>query len=139
MRCISAVLFPNPPRKVWGYRAISIGLRSLHIFGFGILLGLALDDPRRTPAWAHVVAGGSGALLLLLECSCSAAYLVQGAGLLTIGKLAFLYAAYRLPGATIWLLAAVVLIGSIASHMPRRMRHWSPIPACDINRRGAHE
>ncbi len=131
-RSILTILLPNPPRSVRGYRAISIGLRSVHIFGFGLLLGLALEDPGRTPAWAHALAGASGVALLLLECCCSAAYVVQGAGLLLVIKLVLLVFAYRVPDATLWFLAGIVLLGSVASHMPRRMRHWSPIRACSV-------
>jgi len=107
-------------------RALNIALRTTHIGAMGILVGgHAFDvapERLRMVLWLTV---GTGVALAALETGARLLWFHQGSGLMTMAKLALLCAVplawdYRLP-----ILLAVIIIASVASHMPRRYRHYS--------------
>jgi hypothetical protein len=107
-------------------RAWNITLRTAHIAAMGVLLGgHAFDVPRDDllPAlWFTVV---TGIALAAVESGGSLIWLHQGRGLATLAKLGLILCVpffwdYRLP-----ILLAVVVIASVASHMPARFRYYS--------------
>lgn len=108
-------------------RGLSLLLRTIHLVGFGILLGghtFAIDADRLLPALYLTIASGIG--LMTLEISTIGPHwLFMGKGATVLLKLLILLAVpyawdYRLP-----LLLLVVVIASVGSHMPGRYRHYS--------------
>jgi hypothetical protein len=109
-------------------RTLRIGFRTLHIGAMGLLLGgLAFDiSPERLEVsfWVTV---GSGVALVLVESGARWLWFHQLSGVMTLTKVALFVAVplawdFRLP-----ILLAVVVIGSVGSHMPGRYRHFSVI------------
>ena len=109
-------------------RTLRIGFRTLHIGAMGLLLGgLAFDiSPERLEVsfWVTV---GSGVALVLVESGARWLWFHQVSGVMTLTKVALFVAVplawdFRLP-----ILLAVVVIGSVGSHMPGRYRHFSVI------------
>ena len=107
-------------------RWINIGLRTAHIGAMGILLGGHAFDiaPERLKVnlWLTI---GTGAALAAIEAGPRLLWFHQGRGLMTLTKLALICAIplawdYRLP-----ILLAVVIIASVGSHMPGRVRYYS--------------
>lgn len=109
-------------------RALNIALRTAHIGAMGILLGGHAFDvaPERLKMslWLTI---GSGVALAAIEAGARLLWFHQGRGLMTMAKLALICTVplawdYRLP-----ILLAVVVVGSIGSHMPGRFRHYSVV------------
>lgn len=107
-------------------RALNIALRTLHIAAMGILVGGHAFDvaPERLYVSLWLVVGTGGALTAL-EAAPRWTWFHEVRGVMTMVKVALMCAVplaweYRLT-----LLLAVVVIGSVASHMPRRFRHYS--------------
>ena len=110
-------------------RAWNIAARTAHIAAMGVLLGgHAFDVPPQRlimGLWATI---GSGLLLGALEAEGGFTWLHQGRGLMTLGKLALLFAVPLLWGQWGWRLAVLltaVALGSVGSHMPARFRYYS--------------
>jgi hypothetical protein len=109
-------------------RALNIALRTAHIGAMGILLGGHAFDitPERLKVslWLTI---GTGVALAAIEAGPRLLWFHQGRGLMTMAKLALICAVplawdYRLP-----ILLAVVVVGSVGSHMPGRYRHYSVV------------
>jgi len=112
---------PIPYARAW-----SIAFRTVHIVAISILVGGhafgASADQLRPLLYGAIV---SGAGMATIETYPSLQILHQGWGLLLLLKLALLCVvpfvwSYRLP-----ILIAVMIIGSVGSHMPRKFRHYS--------------
>jgi hypothetical protein len=107
-------------------RALNIGLRTAHLCAMGIVLGGFVFGvaPARLAVslWVTV---GTGLLLTGAEIGFRATWFHEGRGLMTIVKLLLLCALPLVHGARLPLLFAVVVIGSVGSHMPGRFRHYS--------------
>jgi hypothetical protein len=120
------ILIPATPRHFPCNRVISIALRTLHILASSLLLGghvFEAEPERLFPALVLTVAAGAGLILLELYHSCDWAY--QGMGVLVILKTALTAAAGLWWRQRVGLLVAVVILGSVGSHMPARYRHYS--------------
>jgi len=109
-------------------RALNIALRTAHIGSMGILLGGHAFDvaPERMKMilWLTV---GTGVALASVESRFRLLWFHQARGFMTMVKLALICTVllawdYRLP-----ILLAVLVIGSVASHMPGRYRHYSVV------------
>jgi hypothetical protein len=107
-------------------RALNIALRTAHIGAMGVLLGGHAFDvtPERLKVslWLTI---GTGLALALVEAGPRLLWFHQARGVLTMAKVALICAVplawdYRLP-----ILLAVIVIGSVGSHMPGRYRHYS--------------
>jgi len=114
------------PRLAPSARACNIGLRTVHIGVTGILFGghvFAVPE-RQLQVWlALAILTGAG--LVVLEAYPSLRWLYQGRGICVLLKLLLL-------GSIPWLwpwrsaiLALVVVIASVGSHMPSRYRYFS--------------
>lgn len=112
---------PIPYARAW-----SIAFRTVHIVAISILVGGhafgAPADQLRPLLYGAIV---SGVGMATIETYPSLQILHQGWGLLLFLKLALLCVvliawSYRLP-----ILIAVMIIGSVGSHMPRKFRHYS--------------
>jgi hypothetical protein len=109
-------------------RALNIALRTVHIGAMGILVGGHAFDvaPERLKAilWLTI---GSGVALAAIESGVRPLWFHQARGFMTMVKLALICSVllawdYRLP-----ILLGVIVIASVASHMPGRMRHYSVV------------
>ena len=123
------LLCPVPPRRIPGRRALGIALRTAHLSTFGALLGghvFGVDAARLRPFLAATVL--SGVLLVVLELASTCQWLLEGRGLAVLAKLAVLAAIPAFWEQRVPLLLAVVVIGSVGSHMPAQFRHRSFLP-----------
>jgi hypothetical protein len=115
-------------RVLISLRAWNIAMRTAHIAAMGILLGgHAFDVPRSRLLLALWLTIGTGVVLAALEAGPRLVWLHQGRGLMTFAKIVLLalvpvFWQYRLP-----ILLAVVVLGSVGSHMPARFRYYSVI------------
>lgn len=107
-------------------RAWNIALRTAHIAASGVLLGghaFGLPAERlHAPLYWTV---GTGVALAMVESGASLVWFHQGRGLATLAKLALLLAvpwcwSWRFP-----ILLVVVVLASVGSHMPARLRYYS--------------
>jgi hypothetical protein len=125
---VYTLLFPDPPRRVPGERAINIALRTAHLMTFGILLGGHVFDvaPQRLIPYLYLtIASGAGLIALELYRSCRWVYLLKG---VLVGlKLILLVAAGVWWDQRVPLLLLVLLLGSVGSHLPARFRYYSVI------------
>ena len=113
-------------RRVPHERAWNVGLRTLHLMAFGVLLGGHFWDVQAElllPTLALTVA--SGAALMGLELYKSVHWLFLVKGLAVLAKLALLLLVPLFWEARVPLLLAVVALASIGAHMPARYRHYS--------------
>ena len=115
-------------------RALNIALRTAHIGAMAVLLGGHAFDvtPERLEVilWLTI---GTGIALAAVEAGPRLLWFHQVRGVLTMVKLALICAVplawdYRLP-----ILLAVVVVGSVVSHMPGRFRHYSVVYRRVIN------
>jgi hypothetical protein len=107
-------------------RWISIATRTAHLGVAAVLFGgliLAVPFTRMSP-WHHLTIL-SGGLLMALEWQHDAHWPHRGKGLLALFHLALCGLIHFLPELTVPLLWAILISGSVGSHMPRRFRHWS--------------
>lgn len=107
-------------------RALSIALRTAHIAAMAFLVGgLAFDvEPERLrlSLWMTV---GTGAALAAVEAGPRLLWFHQGSGLLTLAKVALLCVVPFAGDHRFSILIAVIVLGSVGSHMPGRYRHYS--------------
>ena len=110
-------------------RAWNIAVRSAHIAAMGVLLGghaFDVDRPQLLAAlWLTI---GTGVVLGALEAGPRLIWFHQGRGLMTFAKLGllcavpFLWDHWHL---RLGVMLTVVVIASIGSHMPARLRYYS--------------
>jgi len=109
-------------------RALNIAMRTAHIGTMGVLLGGHAFDvsPERLKVilWLTI---GTGVAMVAIESGARLLWFHQARGVMTMAKLALICAVplawdFRLP-----ILLAVVVLGSVASHMPGRYRHYSVV------------
>lgn len=107
-------------------RAWNVGLRTVHLMAFGLLLGghaWEIEPVRLAgPLWVTIL---SGAALMGLELRKGFEWLFLGKGVMILVKLGLLLLVPIFWEARLPLLLSVVVIASIGSHMPSRFRHYS--------------
>ena len=107
-------------------RAANIALRTVHIGVTGVLVGgHVFDVPADSLKIWLVATILTGGLLTAVEAYPHLHWLYEGRGLLVLAKLALLCLIpwlwlYRVP-----ILAAVIILGGVGSHMPARFRYYS--------------
>jgi len=117
---------PTSKRTIPHARVCSITFRTMHILAISILVGgHAFNAPAEQLRPLLYVAIISGIGMAVIEAYPSFQSLLQGWGLLTLSKLAVLCIIpfawkYRFP-----ILIVVLIIGSIGSHMTKKLRHYS--------------
>lgn len=119
-------LFPDPPRRIPGQRAIGIALRTAHLVAFGLLVGghaFEVEPARLVPFLAATIA--TGAALMALELASTCAWLCMGKGIAVLLKLGLLLLVPVLWEQRVLLLVAVIVLASVGAHMPSRFRYWS--------------
>lgn len=120
------LLFPDPPRRIPAHRWLSVALRTAHLMTFGALLGghvFDIDHARLVPFLVATILTGAGLMLLELGSTCH--WLFMGKGLAVSLKLLLLLAVPLFWEQRVAILMAVVVVASVAAHMPSRLRHYS--------------
>lgn len=118
------ILFPPEKRRFRGSRALRIALRTAHLLSFSILFGghwFGLPGAELIP-WLHWTVF-SGAGLIALELWGGFDWALRLAGALVFAKLILLALVPVFWESRGVLLAAVMVIGSVGSHMPASLRH----------------
>jgi hypothetical protein len=109
-------------------RAANIALRTAHVAAMGILLGghaFRVDPVRLRPHLWLTVATGLG--LALVEAGPRLVWFHQLRGLMTLAKLVLLCAVPFCWGHRVVVLLVVLVIASVGSHMPARLRYYSVV------------
>lgn len=123
---MSGWLFPDPQRRIPGRRTLNIALRTAHLATFGALLGghlFDVDPARLLPfLWATVA---SGVALTAMEIAATGEWLFMLQGIAVLAKLVLLLLVPLFWDQRVVLLLLVVVIASVGSHMPARLRHYS--------------
>lgn len=126
MPSLAALLFPEPRRRLPHARWWNIGARTAHLAATGVLLGghvFGADAGALMPLlW---VAIASGAALIAIEVYPTAHWAHQVCALFVYTKLGALCLVPFMWEQRVPLLLAVVVLASVGSHAPRRVRHYS--------------
>jgi hypothetical protein len=107
-------------------RVLSVAARTAHLAAVAILLGGAAWDvapARLLAAWSMTVA--SGLALMAVETAVSPGWLLEVRGGVVLGKLGLLLLLPVAGDLRVPLLLLVLIVASVASHMPGRLRHAS--------------
>jgi len=123
---LQTLLFPDPPRRIHGHRWLSVSLRTAHLITFGTLLGghvFEIDHSRLVPFLVATILTGAG--LMLLELASTVHWLFMVKGLAVSLKLLLLLLVPFFWEQRVAILLAVVIVASVAAHMPSRLRHYS--------------
>ena len=112
-------------------RALNIGFRTVHLGVGGVLIGGHVFDiaPERLLVWLYLTIV-TGAVLVVLEARPRWRWLHENRGVMTIAKLLLLLLIPWLWPYRAWLLAAVIVLASVGSHMPARFRYYSLLYRC---------
>lgn len=105
---------------------MNIGFRTLHLLFIGLLLGghfFGVDPERLKPFLYGSIASGAGLIAVEVYPTCH--WLFMGSGLSVILKLVILCLVPFFWEQRVYLLIAVLVIASIASHMPGWFKHYS--------------
>jgi len=121
-------------RRPGWVRAVEILLRTAHIGATGVLFGGAIFAVpfAQIISW-HQVAIATGGGLALLEISRSRHWPYQVRGGMAITHVGLLGLIHLYPEHRALILATVLVIGSVGSHMPGNIRHWSLVHGCRID------
>ena len=123
---VLAWLAPQPTRSLPAARLWKVSARTVHLVAMTLVVsGVAAG--RGTPELAVPVAltVASGLVLLGIELWMTGAYLIEGAGLAVLAKLALLGAGLVVPVYRLDTHLAAIAVASIGSHMPKTWRQWS--------------
>lgn len=114
-----------PTRFRFG-RAVNIALRTAHLGVAGVLCGgHVFDIPAESLKIWLVWTIVTGGLLALVEASSRLHWLYQGRGLFVLTKLALLCLIPWLWPYRVGILAVVIVLAGVGSHMPARFRYYS--------------
>jgi hypothetical protein len=123
---IQSLLFPSSPRSLPHTRAWNIASRTAHIGVTGVLFGGHVFDvavPQlRIWLYLSILTGGC---LVGLEAFPSCRWIYQGRGVAVIAKVLLLVSILWLWDVRVVILAIVVVIASVGSHMSARYRYYS--------------
>ncbi len=109
-----------------GERAIRISLRTAHIATMAVLFGghLFQVEPARLLIWLWLTIV-TGAAFVAVELYGSCIWLIELRGALTMLKLVLVCVIPVFWTHRVWILLAVLVVGSVGSHMPGRLRYYS--------------
>ena len=117
---------PSAPHPIPHRRLRSVLARTAHILAISILVGgHAFNAPAGQLRPMLYVAIASGLIMAFLEAYPSWESLFQGWGILLMIKLALLCAVPFAWNHRFSILVVVLVIGSVGSHMTKRLRHYS--------------
>ncbi len=109
-------------------RAWNIALRATHISVTGVLVGGHVFGiaPGRLIPWVYM-AIITGLVLMLIEAYPDWRYFSEGRGVMVLAKVSLLCTIPWFWQERVAILAAILIMASIGSHMPKRYRHYSLI------------
>ncbi len=116
----------GPLERIVTHRWVNIGWRTAHLAAMGVLVGghvYGIERERLLVALWWTI--GTGVALSLAESGPHLLWFHQWRGLFTMGKVVLLCAVPFYWDHRIAILIAVVIIGSVGSHMPARFRYYS--------------
>ena len=126
MASLAALLFPDPRRRLPHSRWWNIAARTVHLAATGMLLGghlFGADEATLRPLlW---VAIASGAVMIAIELYPTAHWAHQVCALFVYAKVGVLCLVPFLWEQRVPLLLTVLVLASVGSHAPRRVRHYS--------------
>lgn len=126
MTTLHTLLFPDTQRRLPGARWWSIAARTVHLAATGTLLGgHVFGAPAGNLLPVLWTAIASAAIMIALELYGSAHWLHQVGAIFVYAKLALLCLILVAWDSRVPILFVVVALGSIGSHAPRRVRHYS--------------
>ncbi len=109
-------------------RWVNIAVRTAHIGAAAMVFGGALaSGVAAGSTWWHYLVIATGDVLVILEFLQDRRWLHRGKGLLALLHIALFIVWQIHPAWTTPLFWAILVSGSVCSHMPRRYRHWSII------------
>ncbi len=122
---------PNTRPPITLARGLNISFRSLHLGVSGVLVGgHVFDVPRQHLfLWLYLTIA-TGIVMVGLESWPRWRWWHESRGLMTVFKVFLMIWIPWLWPVRVWLLAAVIGIASIGSHMPARYRYYSWIERC---------
>ena len=112
-------------RSAW-IRALDIIFRTAHVAVTSLLFGGAVFHvfPLELIAWDYA-ALGTGSALIILAIVHSRHWPYQVRGILVVLHVGLLGLVHFLPGMKTPLLTAILVVGMVGSHLPKKYRHWS--------------
>jgi hypothetical protein len=118
-------------------RALNILLRTSHIIVTGVLCGghVFAIEPERLLIWLYL-AIFTGAMLMFIEAYPSWRYVCEVRGATVLLKLLLLCCVPWFWHARVPILIAVVVVGSVGSHVPRKYRHYSLVESRVVDKTG---
>lgn len=130
-----STLFPDQYRYLPYNRLINVLLRSFHILGFSVLTGgYWFGTPLEAMLPWLWLAAVTGTAMVVIELYGSFTFLIELRGLAVLSKLGLLLLIPYTGALAFWLLALVVVLASISSHMTGRLRHLSVVSPATISR-----
>lgn len=123
---MNSILFPEKDRSFPGERMLRTTLRTVHLASMGILLGghvFGMPSEKLYPALGWTL--GSGAAFAVIELYCNFHWLFQVRGLMTVAKIGLVALVPVFWDQRVWILLAVLAIGSVGSHAPTGWRYYS--------------
>lgn len=115
-------------RQTEAMRWLNIVVRTAHIGAAAMLFACATGaiSVQESSIWHYLIIA-TGDALVVMEWLHDRRWVHRGKGLLAILHLGLFIVIQFHPGWTVPLLWAILILGSVCSHMPRRYRHWSII------------
>jgi hypothetical protein len=117
---------PEKDPLISAERRAGVAIRTAHIIVASIYVGGRLWDvpPERLRLWRHLTTA-TGVALLVSEARHSPNWAHQGRGLTTMAHLGALIPGHVWPRLAKAAPIVAMAIGSIGSHLPRKVRKWS--------------
>lgn len=115
------MIVPVPTRRFW-----NITFRSLHIAVFAPLVGGHMFDVPKAALlpWLYATLL-TGAILTAIEIGTQWKWFHQGRGIAVLVKLGLLGLIPVFWEVRVWILMSVIVLASVAAHMPGRFRYYS--------------
>lgn len=115
-----------PPKPLKLDRMLNIGMRTVHIGVTGVLVGgYVFDIPQQTLEFWFYATLASGVILIAIEAYPRWWWFVQGRGVAVLVKTGLLSLIPWLWDYRLVIVAVVIVIASVGSHMPARFRYYS--------------
>ncbi len=128
VKTLFEILFPETPRTLPYARILNIASRTAHIGVTGVLFGGHVFDveAQRLLVWLYLTIF-TGGILVFIEAYPSCRWCYQGRGVFVFCKLALIALVPLMWNQRVAILAVVIVIASVGSHMPGRFRYYSLI------------
>ena len=126
---LKRILFPLEKRRWKGSRALRVALRTVHLLSFSVLFGghwFGLPQAELVPWLRWTIFSGAG--LIAIELWTGFDWIFQLACAFVAVKIVLLLLIPVFWAHRVALMAVVIVIGSVGSHMPGPLRHFCLFP-----------